>query len=49
MKSILSWHHFLVVPEGLQEFTQVRSLAVSFQGQEEAFPINGVVCLPEVQ
>ena len=44
--AILTWNHFLVGPESLQESTYARSCAVSFQGMDEAFPVQGVLFLP---
>ena len=47
--SILSRHHFLVVPESLQESAHAISRAVYFQGLDWAVPIQGVVGLLEVK
>ena len=37
VEAILSWNRLLEVTEGLQESTQARACAISFQCYEEAF------------
>ena len=49
MEAVLYLHHLLTVPEGLQKSTQTRALSIPFQCDEKAFPVHGVIVLPEVQ
>ena len=48
MEAVLSRHHMLTVPEGLQDSTQTRASSIPFQYDEMVVPVNGVIGLPEV-
>ena len=49
VEAILTWHHLLTFPEGLQETTQPRARSIPLQCDEKAFPVHGFICLPKVQ
>ena len=46
VEAILSWHHLLEVPEGVQDSTQARACAASLQCPDGECSVHGVIVLP---
>ena len=49
MEAVLSQHHLLKVPEGLQEPAQPMARYIHLHCDDKAVMVQGVIGLPEVQ